>query len=227
MGTIYDDGTYEALHPTWHVEDSQWKATKILALLAANHIHPRTVCEIGCGAGEILRQMSLSLDATFHGWEVSEAAYRLAKQREAANITFHLGDLLEESRHYDLLLAVDVIEHVDDYIGFLRKLKPRSELKLFHIPLDLSVYYLLRDYPSETRRSSGHLHFFTKETALDSLEYAGYKIRACTYTSGTVELPSSGRLKMLLRGPRKLALRLSPDWAVRVLGGCSLLVLAE
>jgi type I restriction-modification system DNA methylase subunit len=40
--------------------------------------------EIGCGAGEILRQMQthLSTRTTFHGYEISPQAFRLCKQKK-------------------------------------------------------------------------------------------------------------------------------------------------
>ena len=37
------------------------------------------------------------------------------------------------------LLMDTVLEHLEDYFGFLRKLKTRATYKVFHIPLDLSV----------------------------------------------------------------------------------------
>ena len=50
---MYLDGTYLEHKPTWHVEDSPWKAKQIHTILSKNNIKPNTVCEVGCGAGEI------------------------------------------------------------------------------------------------------------------------------------------------------------------------------
>ncbi|HVQ39324.1 MAG TPA: hypothetical protein VMS31_17425, partial [Pyrinomonadaceae bacterium] len=55
--SIYQTGEYVERNPTYHVEDSPWKAQHILSLMQKNALQPRTICEIGCGAGEILRQL--------------------------------------------------------------------------------------------------------------------------------------------------------------------------
>ena len=51
---IYLDGTYLDKNPGWHEEDSAWKAEKILKILKRNKLKPSSICEVGCGAGEIL-----------------------------------------------------------------------------------------------------------------------------------------------------------------------------
>jgi ubiquinone/menaquinone biosynthesis C-methylase UbiE len=232
MATIYEDGTYAALHPSWHVEDSEWKARQIAKIMARNDLRPQTVCEIGCGAGEVLTQLSAKIgrDVSFEGWEVSDAAYELCRQRSSENIRFHFGDLFASGsdRYYDIIMAIDVVEHIEGYIEFLQKLKKVARYKILHIPLDLSVYAILRNYPMESRRSSGHLHYFTKDTALATLQYAGYRISDHMYTAGSNELKGNpGLIRAILKYPRKIGFRVSVDWTVRILGGYALLVLAE
>ena len=56
-----------------------------------------------------------------------------------------MEDLTVSSRsHYDVLLVIDVFEHVPDYLGFIEKLRQKADLKVFHIPLDLSVSSIVR-----------------------------------------------------------------------------------
>ena len=62
--------------------------------------------------------------------------------REQVNERFHfeLGDVTKISeRFFDVILVLDVIEHLEDYFSFLRTIKERALYKIFHIPLDLSV----------------------------------------------------------------------------------------
>src|SRR5207237_5565495 len=119
-------------------------------------------------------------------------------------------------------------EHVEDYFDFLRKLRPRARHKVFHIPLELSALAILRGRPLiEARCSVGHLHHFTRETALAALEDTGYRVLDHAYTSGRTDLPSSGWKTRLLKGPRRALHSISPYVAARPLGDYSLLVLAD
>jgi 2-polyprenyl-3-methyl-5-hydroxy-6-metoxy-1,4-benzoquinol methylase len=59
-----------------------------------------------------------------------------------------LKDFLEEKdTYFDVVMAIDVFEHVEDYLGFIRRLRVKGEYKVFHIPLDLSVQTVLRVSP--------------------------------------------------------------------------------
>lgn len=228
---IYTDGSYLASTGSWHEQDSPWKARQVKAMLERNGLKPKTICEIGCGAGEILNWLSQALpgDVQFTGYEISPQAYELCRTRANSRLGFRLGDLLEEeSGPYDVVMAIDVFEHVEDYLGFLRRLKDKGRHKIFHIPLDLSVQSVLRASPIlKLRRDVGHLHYFTKETALKTLEHAGYEIVDHVYTATAVELPDRGWKANLMKLPRRALFALSPDWAARLFGGYSLMVLAR
>jgi cyclopropane fatty-acyl-phospholipid synthase-like methyltransferase len=225
---IYTDSTYLSHNPTWHVEDSAWKAEQIVQMLSSNGLHPHTVCEVGCGAGEILSQLHTRLppDVTFHGYDISPQAIALAQQRQRDRLSFHLADLLTEPADFDLVLAMDVLEHVPDYLGFLGKLRDKGVHHLFHIPLDMNVQMVLRSGRLlRERTQSGHLHYFSKETALATLRDAGYQVVDRGYTAGGIDLPSRSLLHRVAKWPRRTAFALHQDLAVRLLGGYSLLVL--
>jgi SAM-dependent methyltransferase len=228
--SIYADGTYLRNNPEWHSADSPWKARHIKAMLDRNALAPETVCEVGCGAGEVLLNLgSLLPDHTrFFGYDISPDAYRLCARKAGPRFQFRHADLLEQPAHFDLVMAVDVFEHVEDYLGFLRKLRGKGRHKLFHIPLDLSALAVARRDPLiHMWRQVGHIHQFTRDTALAALEHTGYRIIDHTYTSGRTELASRGWKTRLLKWPRKALHAVSPDAAARILGGYSLLVLAE
>jgi cyclopropane fatty-acyl-phospholipid synthase-like methyltransferase len=168
-------------------------------------------------------------DRDFVGYEISPQAFELCSKKSKENLTFRLEDLLKNDiAHFDIVMAIDVFEHVEDYFGFLRKLKEKAEYKIFHIPLDLSVQTVFRSSPIiKGRKSVGHIHYFTKETALETLKDTGYSIVDYFYTGGSLELPNRGWKANLLKVPRRLAFSLNQDLAVRLLGGYSLMVLAE
>ena len=121
---IYTEENSEYLknHPTWHIEDSPWKAKQIIKILKQNSINPKSIAEVGCGAGEILNQLyqSMSNDVIFTGYDISNDAIRLAKQREKKRLEFKRENILDTNSKFDLLLMIDVFEHIDDYLGFLK-----------------------------------------------------------------------------------------------------------
>jgi len=123
---------------------------------------------------------------------------------------------------------MDVIEHLEDYFSFLREIKSKSHYTLFHIPLDLSVQTVLRrNGLLKVRESYGHIHYFTKELAIQSLEDVGYEVLDYFYTARATELPTHEIRRNLLKLPRKLLFALNRDLATHMLGGWSLLVLAK
>ncbi|RIK38573.1 MAG: methylase [Chloroflexi bacterium] len=228
---LYRSGEYARLNPSYHVEDSAWKAHYIVQMLEQHKLTPRSICEIGCGAGEILKQLQSRLpeDAFFCGYEISPQGYALCQPRANERLRFFNEDLLQLTNldTFDVVLCIDVFEHVEDYLGFLKRLRGYGRYTLFHIPLDLSVQSLLRVHPILFARSQvGHLHYFTKEIALSSLHDCGYEIIGYFYTPVGLETrhTTSARLAKL---PRYALSSLSADWAARLLGGYSLMVLAH
>jgi len=228
--TMYLDGEYAQRNPGWHAEDSPWKAAHIASMLDRHRILPTRLCEVGCGAGEILVELSrrYPAPARFTGYEISPQAYAICSAKASQRMAFVHGSPFEgSSQRFDVALAIDVFEHVEDYIGFLRQLRDLAQYKVLHIPLDLSVQTVLRGAPLQrVREIVGHLHYYTKETALATLQHAGYRVIDHRYTAHSVELPGRGWKASVARMPRRLMYALNADFAVRVLGGYSLLVLA-
>ncbi|MEI8390617.1 MAG: class I SAM-dependent methyltransferase [bacterium] len=232
---LYNDGQYLENNPTWHTEDSPWKALQILKLLDKNNIKPKTISEIGCGAGEILNNLynEMEEDITFCGYEVSEDAYQICKNKEKARLNFQLKDFLTESdKHYDALLLIDIVEHIDDYIGFLKQVKNKGKYKVFNVPLEIfALKALFGHYYLESREKYGHIHYFNKDIFLAVLEDAGYKVLDWHYGNSVLELAGISKsisLKSrMLHIPRRILNKINVDFSAKLLGGYSLFVLVE
>ena len=228
MPDLYSSGEYAARNPQWHQEHSQWKAMQVRRMLEMYSIRPARLAEVGCGAGGILeclhRQLMPQPDCV--GYEISPQAFSMAQRREAKGLHYHHGAPGCEGDPFDVVLAMDVFEHVEDYLGFIRGLQPLAQWKIFHIPLDLSLLSVARPiYLKMALEQVGHLHYFTRETALASLEQAGLKVKDWFFTS--VELDQGAHGRKRLHALRKLLFARNADLAARWLGGFSLLVLAE
>ena len=106
----------------------------------------------------------------------------MCKERGNERLHFKLADIRQEDIFFDLILMLDVVEHLENYFSFLRDIKPKSHYKLFHIPLEVSVQGVLRGKIFLRNRDlHGHLHYFTKETALRTLEDIGYEVLDYSY----------------------------------------------
>jgi SAM-dependent methyltransferase len=228
--SIYNNGNYLHNNSDWHVSDSSWKAAQINKIIKKNKLNPYSVCEIGCGAGEILRQLSIKekyKSTKFYGYETSEDAYKLCLARETNNLSFLKSDLTKINKHFDLLLCIDVFEHVKNYMEFVSSLKDKAYYKIFHIPLDLSVNSLLRRTLINARNTVGHLHHFTPETALATLKDCNYEIIDQMYTPTFIGSKAKSLKTKIAKIPRYILYKISPKITSTLLGGVSLMVLTK
>ncbi len=255
---LYTSGAYLEKNPLWHADESPWKVKYMLQILAKNRIGPKTICDVGCGTGEVLRLLQERMDeeCTFLGYEISPQAFALCQSRANERLHFKLADIRQEDgSHFDLILLLDVLEHMEDYFSFLREIQPKSEYKIIHIPLDISVWDVLLGRLIRSRDNYGHIHYFTKEVALQMLKDVGYEVVDYLYTWQALSLvdylytwrahslhvwdenkrnPRKLRRKLvdftasqILAVPKKILFAIHQDFAVRLLGGRRLLVLAR
>jgi cyclopropane fatty-acyl-phospholipid synthase-like methyltransferase len=212
------------------MEDSPWKAAKVSELVHDAGLKPDSICEVGCGAGAILAALRGHFPkARLYGFDIAPDAARFWDQHAHADIIFETGDFLEiNQRKYDLILTLDVIEHVQDPAEFLSRLRQHSEKFIFHIPLDLSALSVLREQPLlYVRRKVGHIHYFTKGLALALLDECGYEVLDWRYTGAAFSTPVKSWKTRFAALPRRLAYWFNRDVGVRLLGGETLIVLAS
>jgi len=241
VADLYTSGEYLKNNPDWHVAASPWKASVILQALQRNHLNPRSVCEIGCGAGEILHilQSQLPEGCSFRGYDIAPHAISLAKSRENEYVQVFLGDVREDHDYFcDLMLIIDTLEHFENMFELLRDIKPKSTYKIFQLPLDISVKSVLWNKLPEYRHATGHLHFFSKDIALEVIREAGYEVLDCFYAippfEGARSRPLPFPLKQLRtlkraleRLPLVLLYALNQDVAARVFGDWKLIVVLK
>ncbi len=237
--SIYEDQKYLSMNESWHVEDSPWKATQIVKLINENKCElditkVRTVCEVGCGAGEVLVQLSKHLpnEVKFSGYDISPQLRDMWKERESEKIEFICSDFLASTEQYDVLMFIDIIEHIEDYIGFLRKTKDRGHYKIFNFPLEIhAAKAILAQKFIDTRTKYGHIHYFNKDICLALLKELDFEVVDYFYASGAIDLSSTSTsitpLSRMARIPRILLSKISKDITAKLLGGYSLFVLAK
>jgi len=221
----YTDGTYLAkTGGSWHVEDSGFKAQQVRRMLARHpHLPIEAVCDIGCGAGGVLHALEphFPMDTRFVGYEISPQAHSLSHGFSTGSCKFVLDDPFRDRQRFDLALILDVVEHVDDCFGFMRECGAKATWKMYHIPLDTSASMALR--AANCWDTVGHVHLFTAETALKSVEHAGQSVADWFLTPVALQRPHRFATRWT-----NLARRVVPErLGARLLGGYSIMILAQ
>jgi SAM-dependent methyltransferase len=227
---IYSDRQYLDNNPDWHLEDTKWKAGEIDAILRRNGVSWHSGVEVGCGSGGIVAELARRYPQnSLTGYDVAKDADAFWSRHTEKNANYKHADFLAGNDRKDLLMLIDVFEHVDDYMGFLRQLSGRADTFVFHIPLDLHVQGLLRRSYMRARKVVGHLHYFTRESALATLTDTGYEIVDWSYTdvSGQANKSTRAMRTRLINPVRRLLSSAAPNLAALLLGGFSLVVLCR
>ncbi len=228
---IYTNGEYLLKNPSWGTEDSEWKANEISRLIKRNNLSPLSVAEVGCGFGKILVHLSRENDSikTLWGFDISPQAIEAAQKSKTEKINFFLKDFTEdETGFYDLVLIIDVVEHLENFFEFLTKIRSRSNQFIFHIPIDLSCRTLLKSHILlQQRRDVGHLHYFSKEHVDWMLKDTGYKIVDWVYTFPDIDRQQARNMKSAIKKlARKISFSISKNLSAKLWGGYSLMILA-
>ena len=192
LKNIYTSGKYTENNPTYHLEDSEFKWKNFKKLLLKSNLNYKSfknVAEIGCGIGQILsiaKKNNFFNTSNFYGYDENPDAIQRAKLLDST-ISFSNEDILKKDfeKKFDLIIAADVIEHIEDSFNFLKLLRNKSKYFLFNIPLEMSLLSLLRQNKlfNNSYKSVGHLHFFSKKSALIALEHNGYKVLNLSYSN--------------------------------------------
>jgi len=228
---IYTSGEYLEKNPTWGIEDSYWKAGEINRILKRNNVVPSSVAEVGCGFGQIIVSLSKMNDQILNldGFDISPQAIRVAQRSGSDKIKFYQSNFAEENNAvYDLILIIDVLEHLNDYIDFLNKIRNKAKYFIFHIPLDLSCRTLLKPHVIlQQRNDVGHLHYFSKEHAEWILKDTGFQITDWFYTFAEVDRNTPSNIKEWVKKLlRRFSYFVSKNLSTKLWGGYSIMILA-
>ncbi len=143
---FYNDA-YLLHNPTLHEEDSPWKIKKIIPcvdkILRLNNKKTLSLLDVGGGAGHILKAVAGYLQTrgrsvTQHALDLSKEMLRHQKKTNPAVITT-AGDIRKTSfanKQFDLVLMIDVLEHVPQPEEALKELKRIAHYVIFKVPLE-------------------------------------------------------------------------------------------
>ena len=231
VSEIYLNDEYADKNSAFGDDEADWKSQNVVKMFERHNLKPKSIVEVGCAGGGILLKVVEKSGEVIRavGYEPGPKPFALAQSRETEVVKF-INDTLTSNvdDDFDIVLCLDVFEHVEDYFEFLRGLKKVGGNYVFHIPLDMNVQMVARQKPIQhVRDKVGHLHYFSKETALESLKHCGYTVEDWFYTCAVESNYNGGFKFKMMNIIRKLLFTISPDVSVRFLGGSSLMVYAK
>ncbi len=194
--------TYEIMN---RVEDSHWWFVGRRAILEEflrqiiqnpkSKIQNPKILDVGCGTGANLEMLANFGEA--EGVDVSDDALEFCKLK---GLKAHKGlaeKLPFEDESFDLVTALDVVEHLDDDVAGLREMNrvlKKDGSALIFVPAFMWLWGVQDDI-------SNHRIRYTKKQIVERLKLAGFEIERATYANWTFFAPIlAGRTLMKLTG---------------------------
>lgn len=147
---------------------------------------PEKILEIGCAKGFF--RLNVTWTCEYWGVEIIPEIAREAEQRLSVVLTGAFDEVYDKlpDCYFNLVLCNDVIEHMHDTDGFLKKIKRKMAIGAQLIGSVPNVRYVLNLYELLVRKDwhyskagildETHLRFFTAKSIAWAVEQAGFKI---------------------------------------------------
>ncbi|NCI49089.1 class I SAM-dependent methyltransferase [Sediminibacterium roseum] len=176
---IYNNNEYISHNPDLHSEDSEYKFSQFADMLGKLEIKNGRIkiLDVGGGAGILGKMVAVffkekGITVDFNTLDLSAEMLRIQKINHP-EINESWNCTLEEcpENDFDLVLMIDVIEHIPDSESAADALNNIGRYILYNIPVQLNLFDGLRNmankfrYYAEQTRILGHVHFFTVASA--------------------------------------------------------------
>jgi SAM-dependent methyltransferase len=177
---------------------------KICATL--DNQNPR-ILDVGCGTGANLKMLARFGRA--EGVDISQQAVDFCRERGLDSVKLGaVEELPYETDSFDLVTALDVVEHLDDDVEGLREmrrvLRPEGRVLLF-VPAFMFLWGVQDDVSNHRRR-------YTLPGLLTAVEAAGFSVEWSSYANISFFLP----VLLVRTVMRWFALRANTEYGINI-----------
>ena len=143
-----------------------------------------TILDVGCGTGANLKMLKAFGKA--EGVDISPQAVEFCHQRGLDSVRLGAAEQLPyESDSFDVVTALDVVEHLDDDVAGLREMRRvlhRNGRLLLFVPAFMFLWGVQDDVSNHRRR-------YTLPSLLKAVEAAGFSVEWSSYANISFFLP--------------------------------------
>ena len=192
-GETLRQGMQEHTYPImYEVEDAHWWyagrrriIASFLEQICKDLETPRPhILDVGCGTGANLELLTEFGDV--EGVDISQEALAFCRERGFSNVRHGAAEKLPfADGSFDVVTALDVIEHLDDDLGSLKEihrvLRPGGRVLLF-VPAFMFLWGVQDDVSNHRRR-------YRLKSLRDVVRAAGFEVERATYANLTFFAP--------------------------------------
>lgn len=183
-----EKGEYAKMHA---LEENYWwfvAKRRILAATAKPYLTKRTqLLDVGCGTGVILQHFKAKGIAVT-GIDFSKEALRFCRKRGLKDVRqVDLEKPLPKMGRFDIIIAADVIEHLNDDLGALKRihgLLKQDGVLIVSVPAYQWMW-------SSHDVALHHKRRYTAKRLRAVMRKAGYKVERLTYTNTFTFFPAA------------------------------------
>lgn len=184
MDSFLYDEFYAIERTHWWAVGTRGIFRMLLERAIGGEAHPRLM-DVGCGTGVTLEEFGR------HGWicglDLSSRALAYTKKRDPHMpvVQADLASLPIASGSLDVVLAFDVIEHLEDDVaaaGEIRRVLKPGGILILNVPAFRSLW-------SEKDTANHHLRRYTRKTLRPVVEGGGLQVERMTYTNAILFPP--------------------------------------
>ncbi|MCX5677929.1 MAG: class I SAM-dependent methyltransferase [Candidatus Omnitrophica bacterium] len=161
----------EAITPTEYSRDVY--IDKMLSILGSR---VKSVCDVGCGVGNLLLALEDRL-ADAKGIDTSDESLSLARTKiTSPRIRLEKKSALELDEQFDLVFLTDILEHIQDDRSMIRSLHDKVVKKNGYLIMTVPAH---RRLYSKFDRNAGHYRRYDKAALLALLKEGGFEPMLC------------------------------------------------